>query len=116
MVRKISLSQRRSSFREVSLGFSLEEAKKEAWRCLQCKNAPCIGGCPVGIDIPGFIRLLRQGDASAAKAKIKERNNLPGVCGRVCPQEGQCQKVCVLNKTGKPIKIGYLERFAADFG
>ncbi|MCD6134678.1 MAG: NADPH-dependent glutamate synthase [Candidatus Omnitrophica bacterium] len=116
MVRKMSLSQRRSSFREVSLGFSLEEAKKEALRCLQCKNAPCIGGCPVSIDIPGFIRLLRQGDASAAKAKIKERNNLPGVCGRVCPQEGQCQKVCVLNRTGKPIKIGYLERFAADFG
>ncbi|RKY69174.1 MAG: glutamate synthase (NADPH), homotetrameric, partial [Candidatus Latescibacterota bacterium] len=114
-ITKIPLSERKATFREVSLGFTEKEALKEAQRCLQCKNAPCIKGCPAGIDVREFIRLIRNKDYRGAINKIKEANNLPGVCGRVCPQEEQCQLACVLNKTGSPIKIGYLERFVADW-
>jgi len=103
------------NFDEVALGYSREQARREAGRCLQCKKPPCIAGCPVGIDIPAFIAKIRDGDFMGAIHKIKEKNNLPAVCGRVCPQEEQCEKVCVLAKKGQPIAIGRLERFAADY-
>lgn len=105
-----------STFDEVSLGFSPQQALAEAKRCLQCKNAPCAEGCPAGIDIKAFIGYIRNADYSKAINEIRKKNNLPGVCGRVCPQEEQCQLSCVLYKSGKPIKIGYLERFVADWG
>jgi len=114
-VRKLSLEERVKSFFEVALGFSEEEAKEEASRCLQCKEPPCIKGCPVGIDIPAFIKLIKEGKQKEALEKIKEKNNLPAVCGRVCPQEDQCEAVCVLNKKKIPINIGALERYAADY-
>jgi len=108
--------ERIRDFFEVALGFSKEEAEKEASRCLQCKNPPCVKGCPVGIDIPPFIKLLKEGQAKEALEKIKEKNNLPAVCGRVCPQEDQCEAACVLNNKKIPINIGALERYAADHG
>ncbi len=114
-MRKISLEQRKKSFNEVSLGFTEEEALQEARRCLQCKNPLCIQGCPVRINIREFIRLIKDKEYKQALSIIKQKNNLPAVCGRVCPQESQCQKACVLAGTGNPIKIGYLERFAARF-
>ncbi len=104
------------NFFEVALGFTKEEAAKEAGRCLQCKNPKCVEGCPVGIDIPVFIKLVLEGKPKEALAKIKEKNNLPGICGRVCPQEDQCELKCILGKKKEPINIGKLERFAADFG
>ena len=107
--------ERKKNFFEVALGFSQEDAEKEAKRCLQCKNSPCIKGCPVEIDIPAFIKLINAGKRREALEKIKEKNNLPAVCGRVCPQEDQCEVVCVLNKKGIPVNIGALERYAADF-
>ncbi|MBW2060811.1 MAG: NADPH-dependent glutamate synthase [Deltaproteobacteria bacterium] len=105
---------RRSNFDEVPLGYSPETAQLEASRCLQCKRPSCISGCPVEIDIPGFIRLIKEGDFSGAIAKLKEKTALPAVCGRVCPQEVQCELVCVLGKKEEPVAIGRLERFAAD--
>jgi glutamate synthase (NADPH/NADH) small chain len=105
---------RARNFLEVALGYTAEDARSEAERCLECKNAPCVKGCPVGIDIPAFVILLRDGDTAGALAKIRERNNLPGVCGRVCPQEEQCEMVCTLGKRFKPVAIGRLERYAAD--
>ena len=114
-ITKISLEERKKTFKEVSQGFTEEEALKEACRCLQCKNAPCSKGCPAGIDIKEFIRLIKEKDYRAAINKIKETNNLAGMCGRVCPQEEQCQVSCIFNKKGNPIKIGYLERFVADW-
>jgi glutamate synthase (NADPH/NADH) small chain len=114
-IRKRTLQERQQTFQEVSLGFNEEEALKEASRCLQCKNPPCINGCPAGVDIKEFIRLTAAKDYQGAINKIKETNNLPGVCGRVCPQEEQCQVSCVFNKAGKAIQIGYLERFVADW-
>jgi glutamate synthase (NADPH/NADH) small chain len=90
-------------------------AQQEALRCLQCKNKPCVEGCPVEIDIPAFIKLIQQGDFLGAVRKIKEKNSLPGICGRVCPQEEQCEIKCVFSKKGEPIAIGRLERFAADY-
>ncbi len=107
--------ERIKNFFEVALGFSKEQAEDEARRCLQCKNAPCSVGCPVEIDIPGFIKLIREGKRKEALLKIKEKNNLPAVCGRVCPQEDQCEAACVLNKKKIPINIGALERYAADY-
>jgi glutamate synthase (NADPH/NADH) small chain len=107
--------QRISNFEEVALGYTAEMAMQEASRCLQCKNAPCIAGCPVEIEIPAFIERIREGDFIGSIRKIKEMNSLPAICGRVCPQEEQCEKVCVLSKKGIPIAIGRLERFAADF-
>ena len=105
---------RRHTFDEVALGYSPRQARMEALRCLQCRNAPCVAGCPVNVDIPGFIREIRDGHPLAAARVLKLTNNLPAVCGRVCPQETQCEKPCVLSKKGDPIAIGRLERFAAD--
>jgi glutamate synthase (NADPH/NADH) small chain len=104
---------------EVPLGYTIEMAREEGLRCLQCKNAPCIKGCPVEIDIPAFIRLILEGKYRESINKIKETNILPAVCGRVCPQEEQCQKSCVVGKShkevAKAVQIGKLERFAADW-
>jgi len=107
--------ERIKNFFEVALGFSQEDAEEEAKRCLQCKDAPCVKGCPVEIDIPAFINLIKARKRKEALAKIKEKNNLPAVCGRVCPQEDQCEAACVLNKKKIPINIGALERYAADY-
>jgi len=107
--------KRRRNFEEVPLGYSAETAVLEASRCIQCKNPVCVTGCPVEIDIPGFIRELRHGKFAAAIAKLKEKTALPAVCGRVCPQESQCEERCVLAKTGEAVAIGRLERFAADW-
>jgi len=103
------------NFNEVPYGYNEEEALKEAARCLQCKNAPCIGGCPAEVDIPGFIKAIKEKRFKDAISVIKKTNSLPAVCGRVCPQEDQCEKACVLMKAGRPIDIGTLERFAADW-
>jgi glutamate synthase (NADPH/NADH) small chain len=114
-VKQQPVSERIKDFFEVALGFSPEQAEKEANRCLQCKNPPCVKGCPVEIDIPAFIKLIKEGKRKEALQKIKEKNNLPAVCGRVCPQEDQCETVCLLNKKKVPINIGALERYAADY-
>ncbi len=103
------------NFDEVALGYSRKQAVKEASRCLQCKKRPCVEGCPVAVDIPGFITDIQSGDFMGAIHKIKRTNSLPAICGRVCPQEDQCEKACVLAKKGQPIAIGRLERFAADY-
>jgi glutamate synthase (NADPH/NADH) small chain len=103
------------NFAEVALGYPPELAMEEAQRCLQCANPPCVKGCPVGIDIPAFIQLIREGDFAGSLAKIKETNTLPAICGRVCPQEEQCEVVCVLAKKYQPVAIGRLERFVADW-
>ncbi len=108
--------ERVKNFDEVPYGYSLEEAVAEASRCLQCKTAPCVGGCPAEIDIPGFILAIKEKRLRDSISILKNTNNLPAMCGRVCPQEDQCEKVCVLLKAGKPINIGSLERFAADWG
>jgi glutamate synthase (NADPH/NADH) small chain len=114
-IRKAPPEIRRRKFEEVSLGYSEEEAMAEASRCLRCPSPFCVRGCPVQIEIPAFIELIKKGDFSGAIAKIKEKNSLPGICGRVCPQELQCEANCVLGKRGDPIAIGALERFAADY-
>ncbi len=102
-------------FEEVSLGFDATLAQKEAQRCLQCPKQPCMDGCPVAVDITGFIHLVTEGDFIGAAHKIKETNLLPAVCGRVCPQEEQCEQVCVVAKIDEPVAIGRLERFVADY-
>lgn len=108
--------ERARNFSEVALGYTLEMAYEEAKRCLQCKNRPCVSGCPVNVDIPDFIHVFAvEGDPAEAARILKEKNNLPAICGRVCPQETQCQAVCILNKKGAPVQIGRLERFAADW-
>lgn len=103
------------NFSEVALGYSEEDAIIEAQRCLTCKKSPCRQGCPVEIDIPAFIDRIKNRDFSGAISKIKEKNNLPAICGRVCPQEAQCEKYCVIGKKNEPVAIGRLERFAADY-
>lgn len=103
------------NFKEVPYGYSEEEAITEAQRCLQCKNPNCIAGCPVEIDIPGFIDLIAKGDFRKAAHLLKEKNVLPAVCGRVCPQEEQCEKLCILGKKMEPVAVGRLERFTADW-
>lgn len=115
-VRQQPSIERIKNFFEVALGLDDAAALKEAARCLQCKDKPCIKGCPVEIDIPAFIKLIKEGKAKEALAKIKEKNFLPAICGRVCPQEDQCEAACVLNKKKIPINIGALERYAADQG
>jgi len=107
--------QRVKNFQEVPFGYTPELAKMEASRCLQCKKPLCVKGCPVEVDIPGFIELIVKGDFIASGKKIKETNSLPAVCGRVCPQETQCEQYCILSKKEKPVAIGRLERFAADW-
>ena len=102
------------NFDEVALGYTAEQAIAEAQRCLQCKKPQCVAGCPVEIDIPAFIARIAQGDFRGALEIIKQDNSLPAICGRVCPQETQCERVCVLAKRGAPIAIGRLERFVAD--
>ncbi len=106
---------RAGNFQEVALGYSIEGAKREADRCLGCRKPFCVAGCPVEVDIPGFIRLIQQDDFIGAAQVIKQTNSLPAICGRVCPQEDQCEKVCVLAKKGAPVAIGRLERFVADY-
>jgi len=107
--------ERGGNFDEVPYGYDSELAVTEATRCIQCKKPACVSGCPVEIDIPGFIKLIAEKDFVAAARKIKEENALPAVCGRVCPQEDQCEIQCVLGKKGDPVAIGRLERFAADY-
>lgn len=107
-------SERRRNFKEVNLGLTLEAARREASRCLYCKKPTCIEGCPVHIKIPSFLAALKDGDPDAAVRRIREDNSLPAICGRVCPQESQCEQTCVLNKKGAPIAIGALERFVGD--
>ncbi len=105
---------RKRNFEEVPLGYTKELAVKEAERCLQCKKPSCMEGCPVSVDIPGFIKSIKEGDFAKAVRKIWERNALPAVCGRVCPQEIQCEGKCILGKKGDPVAIGNLEKFVAD--
>lgn len=106
---------RNKNFLEVAEGYTEEMAKNEAARCLNCKNKPCMSGCPVGVRIPEFISLMAEGDFEGAYQKIKETNALPAVCGRVCPQESQCEAKCVRGIKGESVGIGRLERFAADY-
>lgn len=106
---------RSGNFDEVALGYTEEMAMEEARRCLHCKNRPCVVGCPVNVKIPEFIELVSEGKFREAYEKIAETNRLPAVCGRVCPQENQCEKLCVRGKKGDPVGIGRLERFVADW-
>jgi glutamate synthase (NADPH/NADH) small chain len=108
--------ERNKDFEEVNLGLTPEMAQAEARRCLDCVNPQCVAGCPVGIDIPGFVKLIERGEFLAAAWKLKETNSLPAICGRVCPQETQCEELCTVKKAnGVPVAIGNLERFASDF-
>lgn len=106
---------RARNFDEVALGYTLEMAQQEASRCIQCKKRNCTTGCPVEVDIPEFIRALRENNLPEAARILKRKNALPGICGRVCPQESQCEHTCTLDKQGAPIAIGRLERFVADW-
>jgi glutamate synthase (NADPH/NADH) small chain len=106
---------RNKNFEEVALGYTEETALNEAARCLNCKNKPCTGGCPVAIDIPAFISKIVEKDYEGAYRKISEASSLPAVCGRVCPQENQCEKYCVRGIKGESVGIGRLERFVADY-
>jgi len=106
---------RAKNFNEVALGYSQEQSVTEANRCIQCPKKPCIEGCPVNVDIPEFIKALRENNMPEAVRALKRKNALPGVCGRVCPQETQCESVCTLGKRGAPIAIGRLERYVADW-
>ncbi|MDR1244373.1 MAG: NADPH-dependent glutamate synthase [Endomicrobium sp.] len=105
---------RRKDFKQVNTGYSKEEMLAEAKRCLQCKNPMCVKGCPVEINITGFIKYLVEDNPSEAMKVLKQKTNLPAVCGRVCPQENQCEKSCILSKKGEAVSIGNLERYAAD--
>ncbi len=107
--------ERIANFHEVPYGFSEDQAVKEAMRCLQCKDPKCVSGCPVNVNIPWFTKLVTEGRFVEAARKIKESNPLPAVCGRVCRQEDQCEKLCLRGKKGKPVSIGALERFVADY-
>ncbi len=114
-VREQDPKERAANFEEVCLGYNKEEAMEEASRCINCKNAQCIKGCPVAIDIPGFIEKIKEGDIESAYQVISESSSLPAVCGRVCPQESQCEGKCIRGIKGEPVSIGKLERFAADW-
>ncbi len=107
--------ERGKNFNEVALGYTPEMALEEANRCIQCPKRPCVSGCPVNVDIPEFIQALRQGDMPGAVKVLKSKNALPGICGRVCPQETQCEAVCTLARRGAPVAIGRLERYVADW-
>ncbi|MDR1831565.1 MAG: NADPH-dependent glutamate synthase [Fusobacteriaceae bacterium] len=114
-VREQAPDVRNKNFDEVSYGYNLEEARAEAARCLQCKNPLCVQGCPVAIDIPGFIREIKAGNPAAAGAVLLRYSNIPAICSRVCPQETQCEERCVVGIKGEPVSIGKLERFAGDY-
>lgn len=107
--------ERIKNFNEVALGYTAEQAVEEANKCLQCRNPKCMSGCPVEVPIRDFISLVREGDFMAAAAKIKETNSLPAICGRVCPQESQCEETCIYGIRNEPIAIGRLERFVSDY-
>ena len=113
-VREQDPKVRATNFEEVCLGYNKEEAEKEALRCLNCKNPRCVEGCPVAINIPGFITKVKEGDVKAAYDVISESSALPAICGRVCPQESQCEGKCVRGIKGEPFSIGKLERYVAD--
>ena len=106
---------RKKNFFEVALGYTEELAREEAQRCLQCKNKSCLQGCPVNVEIPEFIRLVTKGNYKEAYQKVRETNSLPAICGRVCPQETQCEQYCIRAKKGESVAIGRLERFVADW-
>lgn len=114
-VREQDAKERAANFKEVCLGYNEEEAKCEATRCINCKNAQCIKGCPVSINIPGFIEQVKNGNMAEAYKVISESSALPAVCGRVCPQESQCEGKCIRGIKGEAISIGKLERFVADW-
>ena len=114
-VREQEPKVRATNFDEVCLGYNMEEAMEEANRCIGCKNAQCVKGCPVSIDIPGFIAKVKTGDVEGAYGVISESSTLPAVCGRVCPQESQCEGKCIRGIKGEPVSIGKLERFVADY-
>ena len=113
-VREQEPEVRAANFEEVCLGYDKEEAMAEAVRCLQCKNPQCVKGCPVNIDIPGFIKEIAEGNTAEAYQVISRYSALPAVCGRVCPQESQCEAKCIRGIKGDAVSIGKLERFAAD--
>lgn len=113
-VRERDPKERARLFEEVNLGYTAEEAVEEASRCLSCKKSPCKDGCPVEVDI-GFVAMVREGRFLEAAQKVKERNSLPAICGRVCPQEDQCESLCAVGKKDEPVAIGRLERFVADW-
>ncbi len=106
---------RKRNFEEVPTGYNVQMAQEEAARCVQCKKPGCVAGCPVEVDIPGFIQLITEGDLTAAIRNLWSQNALPAICGRVCPQEIQCEGKCILAKKGDPVAIGNLERFCADY-
>jgi glutamate synthase (NADPH/NADH) small chain len=112
---KQDAKRRAHNFDEVALGYTEEQCVAEAERCLQCRDAPCVKGCPVEVNIPEFTKMVREHRFSDAIEKIKEKNSLPAICGRVCPQEEQCQANCTLKKIGDPVSVGRLERFVADW-
>ena len=114
-VREQDAKVRATNFEEVCYGYNKEEAMEEATRCLNCKNARCIQGCPVSINIPGFISKVKDGDIEGAYQVIGESSALPAICGRVCPQETQCEQKCIRGIKGEAISIGKLERFVADW-
>lgn len=114
-VNKQPVSERIRNFYEVSLGYTEEQARQEASRCLSCRNATCMRGCPVEINIPEFVRFIKEGNFLLSFQSLQKKNILPAICGRVCPQETQCEKLCVLGKKGEPVAIGRLERFVADW-
>ena len=114
-VREQDAQVRAKNFEEVCLGYNKEEAMEEASRCINCKNAQCIKGCPVAINIPGFVEQVKNGDIEAAYQIISQSSALPAVCGRVCPQESQCEGKCIRGIKGEPVSIGKLERFVADY-
>ena len=111
---KLDSKNRKCRFSEVALGYTEEQALREAQRCLTCKKPQCVDGCPVGIEIPAFIKLIKEKNYAEAIKKVKEKSSLPAICGRVCPQEEQCEKYCVKGKKGDPVSVGRLERFIAD--
>lgn len=114
-VREQAPDVRNKNFEEVCLGYNMEEAQEEATRCINCKNAQCIKGCPVSINIPGFVHEVKEGNIEEAYKIISQSSALPAVCGRVCPQESQCEGKCIRGFKGEPISIGKLERFVADW-
>ena len=114
-VREQDAKERATNFKEVCLGYNKEEAMEEASRCINCKNAQCVKGCPVAIQIPQFIEQVKNGNIEEAYRIISESSALPAVCGRVCPQESQCEGKCIRGIKGEPVSIGRLERFVADY-